>query len=78
MKTFLVALLSATTCFVLVPSAAGQCFAPFQRVATVINAWDLTIADFNHDGLPDIAVASPNSEGPRYEGNIDMSTTWRG
>ena len=72
MKAFLAAVLSAATCFALAPTVVGQCFAPYQYVGNFVSAWDLIVADFNHDGFPDIAVAVANTESPKYEGNLDI------
>ncbi|HEY7097909.1 MAG TPA: VCBS repeat-containing protein [Terriglobales bacterium] len=60
--------------FILIaPFVSAECFTPYQFMpGPVIYLWDLTVADFNNDGIDDIAAVSGNSESPRYDGNFDI------
>jgi len=58
MKYLAVSFLFLSLCLV-APLSYGECFTPYRYLpGPVYFPWDLTVADFNHDGLDDIAAAS--------------------
>lgn len=52
--------------------ADSQCFGKQVQSFPRIFPWQMISADFNHDGIPDLASATPNSETPSYRGVITV------